>query len=387
MTSTAIVNIGTLVSGNIDAPILDADSVLIADGKIAALAPTGAEISAAAQIVNAAGMTLIPGLIDSHTHPALGDFTPRLNVVGWIEQYLHGGITSMISLGELHVPGRPHDPAGIKALAILASKCYRNAPRGSVKVMGGTVILESGLVEDDFREMAAQGVRAVKFIQAIEDKAEARRFSTWAKQYGMKVMIHCGGTSLPDVPTTTAAGIIELEPDVLAHLNGGCIALSPADIERLVRETSWTIDLVRFGNPKALARIVDMVIELGAHNRVILGSDTPTGNGIEPLGILHLITHLAALTGITAEQAICMATGNTAKVYGLPTGVIRPGKAADIALIDATVGSCANSALESFTIGDCPGVGMVMIDGDIVVKRSKSTIPPRRTYRLEDSPV
>src|SRR6516165_9236795 len=116
MTSTAIVNIGTLVSGNIDAPILDADSVLIADGKIAALAPTGAEISAAAQIVNAAGMTLIPGLIDSHTHPALGDFTPRLNVVGWIEQYLHGGITSMISLGELHVPGRPHDPAGIKAL-------------------------------------------------------------------------------------------------------------------------------------------------------------------------------------------------------------------------------------------------------------------------------
>ena len=73
-------------------------------------------------------MTLTPGLIDSHTHPAIGDYTPRLNAVGWIEHYLHGGITSMISLGELHVPGRPHDPAGVKALAILASKCYRNMP-------------------------------------------------------------------------------------------------------------------------------------------------------------------------------------------------------------------------------------------------------------------
>jgi hypothetical protein len=65
------------------------------------------------------------------------------------------------------------------------------------------------------------GVRAVKFIQAIEDRAEAVQFSKWAKKYGMRVMIHCGGTSLPDVPTTNAAGIIEVQPDVLAHLNGG----------------------------------------------------------------------------------------------------------------------------------------------------------------------
>ena len=120
------------------------------------------------------------------------------------------------------------------------------SPRGSVKVLGGTVILEPGLVEDDFREMAREGVRAVKFIQAIPDRAEAVRFSKWAKQNGMRVMIHCGGTSLPGVPTTTAAGIVEVQPDVLAHLNGGCIALSNSDIDQLTRNTGWTIDLVRF---------------------------------------------------------------------------------------------------------------------------------------------
>jgi enamidase len=383
MTTTAIVNIGTLVSGNIQEPLLQADSILIENDKIAAVGPSSEQIKAADTVIDAAGMTLTPGLIDSHTHPSIGDYSPRLNVVGWIEHYLHGGITSMISLGELHVPGRPHDPAGVKALAILASKCYRNVPRGSVKVMGGTLILESGLVEDDFKEMAREGVRAVKFIQAIENRAEAVQFSKWAKKYGMRVMIHCGGTSLPDVPTTNAAGIIEVQPDVLAHLNGGPTALSPDDIDKLMRNTTWTIDLVRFGNPKALDQIAQGIVELGAHRRVILGTDSPTGNGVEPLGMLHLITHLASLTGIKAEEAICMATGNTARVYNLPTGVIEPGRAADVALIDAAMGSIAQDAIESFGIGDSPAVAMVMIDGLIVVKRSKNTVPPQRNYRLQ----
>lgn len=227
------------------------------------------------------------------------------------------------------------------------------------------------------------GVRAVKFIQAIEDRAEAVQFSKWAKKYGMRVMIHCGGTSLPDVPTTNAAGIIEVQPDVLAHLNGGPTSLSPDDIDKLMRNTSWTVDLVRFGNPKSLARIAEMVVELGAHRRVVLGTDSPTGNGVEPLGMLHLITHLASLTEIKAEEALCMATGNTARTYNLPVGLIEPGRAADIALIDAPVGSPSNDAIESFTIGDSPAIAMVMIDGDIVVKRSKNTISPQRTYQIK----
>jgi ABC-type dipeptide/oligopeptide/nickel transport system ATPase component len=89
-----------------------------------------------------------------------------------------------------------------------------------------------------------------------------------------------------------------------------------------------------------------------------------------------------ALDAIKAEEALCMATGNTARVYDLPTGLIEAGRSADVALIDAPVGSIAKDALESFTIGDSPAVGMVMIEGLLVVKRSKNTIPPRRNYKL-----
>ena len=70
--------------------------------------------------------------------------------------------------------------------------------------------------------------------------------------------------------------------------------------------------------------------------------------------MLHLITHLASLTGIKAEEAICKATGNTARVYNLRPALLSLVETADVALIDAPVGSIAQSAIRSFTIGDSP---------------------------------
>jgi enamidase len=384
MATTAIVNIGTLVSGDLDRPLLPATSLLVEDGAIAAIGPDEAAVAAADLVIDAGHTTLIPGLIDSHTHPAIGDYTPRLNAVGWIDHYLHGGVTTMISTGELHVPGRPHDPAGVKALSILACKSFRNmgAGTGTAKVIGGTLILESGLVEADFREVAEAGVKAVKFIQAITDRAEAIQFSKWAKKYGLVVLIHCGGTSLPDVPTTTAKTIMEIEPDVLAHLNGGPTALSFEDIDLLIRHTPWVIDIVRFGNPRAVLRMVETILEVGAQKRVVLGTDSPTGNGVEPLGMLHLIAFLSSCTALGPEDALCMATGNTARVYTLPGGFIAPGRAADLALIDAPLGSYAGNALDSLALGDSPAVAMVMVEGQVVVKRSKNTVPTQKMWRV-----
>ena len=74
MTKMLIKNIGKLVSGNIKNPVIDADSVLIEDGKIAKIGE-GLDISAD-KVVDAKGTTLTPGLIDSHVHPVFGDFTP-----------------------------------------------------------------------------------------------------------------------------------------------------------------------------------------------------------------------------------------------------------------------------------------------------------------------
>ena len=47
----------------------------------------------------------MPGLIDSHAHPVFGDFTPRQQTQNFIESGLHGGVTTVISAGEVHLPG------------------------------------------------------------------------------------------------------------------------------------------------------------------------------------------------------------------------------------------------------------------------------------------
>lgn len=382
MASTAIVNIGTLISGVVRDPLLPAESLLIVDGAVQALDPDEATVRGADRVLDAGGMTLAPGLFDSHVHPVFGGFSPRLKALDWIESYLQGGVTSMISTGELHLPGRPRDPQGVKALAILAAKSFRNARPSGVKVQAGTLVLESGLQEADFAEVAQAGVRAVKFIQSIGDRSEAIQMSKWAKGCGMKVIIHCGGTSLPDVPTTTAETILAIEPDVLAHLNGGPTALSSEDIDLLIRETPWTVDLVRFGNLKAALRIVEAVRELDALERIVLGTDSPTGSGMEPLGILHLMTTLTSLSSLSPEEAVCMATGNTAAAYELPEGKVEPGAPADLVLLDAPLGSAASEALESMAIGDIPAVAMVMIDGEIVVPLSRNTPPPQKAHKV-----
>src|SRR6186997_3207068 len=162
---TLISNIGTLVTGDIDAPIADADSILIEDGRIAAvgrgLTPDAGAGDGPTQLIDAKGTTAFPGLIDSHAHPVFGDYTPRQQMSNFIESGLHGGVTTVISAGEVHLPGRPKDVVGLKALAIVAAKAYGNLRPAGVKVRAGAPILELGLEEHDFAEMAAAGVTLV----------------------------------------------------------------------------------------------------------------------------------------------------------------------------------------------------------------------------------
>ena len=73
-------NVGLMLSGDIDRPILDADTVVVRDGRIAAVGRQKDCDTAGADVtVDARGTTLSPGLIDSHVHPVFGDWTPRQN--------------------------------------------------------------------------------------------------------------------------------------------------------------------------------------------------------------------------------------------------------------------------------------------------------------------
>src|SRR5437762_4434728 len=181
---TLITNIGQIASGDIATPRLDADSLVIVDGTIAAVG-RGLRDDADT-VIDCRGTTVMPGLIDSHVHPVFGDFTPRQRAVDFIDSAMHGGVTTAISAGEVHLPGRPKDVVGLKALAIVAAKAYANFRPGGVKVEAGAPILELGLTEADFKEMAAAGVKLVGEIGLGSVKAgkDAAPMVRWAKKHG-----------------------------------------------------------------------------------------------------------------------------------------------------------------------------------------------------------
>ncbi|HET9489747.1 MAG TPA: amidohydrolase family protein [Methylomirabilota bacterium] len=378
MASLGLVNVGALATGILTAPRLEAEAILVEDGRIAAIgaaARTGA--SAADVVVDCRGTTVMPGLIDSHCHVVLGDYTPRQKTVDFLDSYVHGGITSVVSAGEgVHAPGRPHDPAAVKALAIAAAKCFEHFRPNGMKVNAGSVVLEPGLTDDDFAEMARHGVRHAKYgfggYARPEDGApEVRR----AQKHGLCVMSHSGGTSIPGSSPISHEILLQLRPDVCGHVNGGTTSLDEAGLDAIIRETDMALQVVQAGNLRSALYILKRCREVGALPRLCVASDTPTGTGVMPMGVLKSVCELASLGDLAPAEAIALATGNNARAFRLAsgTGTIAVGAPADLLVCDAPAASLARDAFEAIARGDIPGISCVIIDGEGRVGRSRNT--------------
>jgi enamidase len=378
---TLIRNIGHVITGDIGRPLVDADSIVIHDGRIAAVG-RGLDEDADT-VIDARGTTVMPGLIDSHVHPVFGDFTPRQRTVDFIDSGMNGGVTTAISAGEVHLPGRPKDVIGLKALAIVAAKAWANFRPGGVKVHAGAPILELGLTEADFAEMAAGGVRLVGEIGlgSVKTGKDAAPMVRWAKQHGMTVTIHTGGPSIAGSNPISAEVVLEAQPHVVGHINGGTTSMSPSEIERLVA-TDMALEIVQCGNARTALHTLRVAVEQRATHRIILGNDAPSGTGVIPLGILRTISLLTGLGAMPPAEAIACATGNTARVYSLDVGLVAEGKAADLVICDAPTGSVGRDVLAALAAGDVPGISMVLIDGTITIGRSRNTPPAARAAEV-----
>lgn len=378
-----IKNIGTLVSGDLLKGILDADSLLCEDGLITRIG-RGLDVSLADVVVDAQRTTVIPGLIDSHCHVVLGDYTPRQKTVGFLDSYVHGGITSVISAGEIHAPGRPKDASGLKALAVAARSCFLNFQPTGMKVHAGAIVIEPTLSEKDFAEVAEQGVWLAKYgFGSFRDPYDGEPQIRWAQKHGIRVMCHCGGASIPGSTPITAEHLLKLRPDVCGHVNGGPTALTDDGVELLVRETDMLLQVVQAGNLKKTLDIINLAVSSNQLHRVMVASDTPTGTGVIPLGVIKTVCEISSLTGLSPEKSVALATGNNANAYDLKCGVIAEGRAADLVVLDAPWGSVAQDALGAISRGDIPGISAVIIDGRVRVLRSRNSPAAARLAKVQ----
>lgn len=383
MTTTVVTEIGLLVTGDLGKPSLENTSLLIEDGVIVNI---GAESTSADLVVNAHGQTVMPGLIDGHVHPTVGEWTPSQNSTGWVRNYLHGGTTSMISAGELHIPGLPFEdltPRLVLGLATLSRQTIGTYRPSGVKVNAGTLLLVPGLKEGDFDRMAEDAISQLKFIfydwSRLED-GEAHQYITWAHERGMTVKMHSGGVSRSG--SSRVAGhelVTAVRPDVVAHISGGPIPMPDDEIVGVIDDLQdSTIEICSSMNYRATKVATDRLVETDQLHRLTLGTDTPGGTGVIPRGMLRNICYLASVCGLAPEVAVAAATGNVARRHRIAGGILATGQPADLLILGPIMGSQAQNALESFALGDLPGITTVMVDGEILVSgRSEQTPPPK----------
>ena len=386
----AIVNVGQIISGDWRHPFCVGDTIITDGDRISVVGSASPAVVEEADVVlDAGGMTAIPGLIDSHVHITFGDYTPRQRTIGYLESYLHGGTTTSISASEVHVPGRPTDREGVKALAIAAQRCFANYRPGGMRVIAGSVILEPGLTVEDFHELAAKGVKLAKAgFGAVKSAFDYVPLVRDARAAGLITTCHTGGSSIPGSGAITGDHLLAMRPDVSFHINGGPTAMPDRDFERVIGETDIALQVCTAGNLRTTLLCARLAASMGAFDRFIIATDTPTGSGVMPLGMLYTIAHCASLTDLPPEHFICAATGNNARVYGLESGFIQPGKAADLVLIDAPEGGTQQTALAAIKHGDIAAIGAVITGGTPrFVGRSRNTPATSRKARVARSSV
>ncbi len=382
---TAIVNLGSILTGDWRESYATGDSIVMNDGKITHVGTAAAsQVAECDVVIDADGAVAIPGLIDSHVHITFGDYTPRQRTVGFLESYVHGGTTTCITASEVHVPGRPKDPEGVKALAVAALKSFLDYRPGGMRVCAGSVILEPGLQEQDFAELARKGVWLAKAgFGAFETPFEYAPMIRWARQHGMITTVHTGGSSIPGSSGIWADHLIAMQPHVSFHVNGGPIAMPDRDFPRLVEETSIALQVCTAGNLRTCLWTAELLKGANQFERLLIATDTPTGSGIMPLGMLYTISHLVSLAKIPVEWAIAAATGNNADVYRLNSGYLRAGRDADVVVIDACAGGSQDNALDALRNGDIAAVAAVVSDGvPRFVGRSRNTPGSIRNVRV-----
>src|SRR3989441_9324935 len=145
-----------------------------------------------------------------------------------------------------------------------------------MKVNAGSVVLEPGLTDEDFAEMAKHGVRHAKYgfgayAHPRDGEPEVRR----AQTHGLCVMSHSGGNSIPGSSPITHDVLLHLRPDVCGHVNGGTTSLDEDGLRTIVRPTHMALPIVQGGNPKTAPFILRLAREADAPARVCGARRTP----------------------------------------------------------------------------------------------------------------
>lgn len=375
-------NIGQVLTGVLDAPTLEADTIVIDGGRIASLDSSAA--TAPDTVIDCKGMTVAPGLVDTHMHPTLGDYAPKQQSTGYLARMMHGAVTRAISAGEVHAPGRSGAESAL-GIALGAFHSFESHRPAGMKVHGGAMLLEKDTDFSHIDRAYESGMRIIGEIGvgSLKDPGRAGELSRHARGLGMTVHMHCGCTSDrgpggDEHPYFSAEDVMEAQPSIASHANTFA-SLSDADIDMLCDDGGPPfVEVVQAGGTRSMLRVVQGLAERNELHRLLIGTDTPTGYGVTSLGVLKTIGDICSLAGVAPETAWAVASGQGAKAFGSDGNVVAVGAVADLVVMDASLGSVCDTAVDAIAAGEFPGVAVVITDGAVRVNGSLCTLRARQ---------
>jgi len=386
---TLLYNIGDMLSGKLDSPKINADSIVIDEDRIVSI---GKEPLKDRHLsIDCKGMTLAPGLVDTHVHPTIGDFGTKQQSVGYLERMVHGAVTHAVSAGEVHVPGRVGADSAL-AIALAAHYSYKKFGPLGIKVHGGGLLLENDTEIKHIDQAFEGGVRIIGEvgIGSLKDPKRAGELSTYARELGMVVHMHCGATSDrgaggEEHPYFSADDVLTVRPSIASHANS-FVSLSDEDVDLVCdhKEGPPFIEIVQAGGVRSMLRVVEKLMDRRDLDRLLIGTDTPTGYGVTSLGIIKTLGDICSMTGLSPDVAWAIASGNAARAFNLDGHKIIEGAPADLVLIDASLGSPQKSALDALAAGEFIGVALVITDGKIRVNGSQCTLRSKRVASIKE---
>ena len=215
----------------------------------------------------------------------------------------------MVSAGELHVPGLDYEHLTaelVTSLAVVTRATTGRVRWSGVKVHAGTVLLIPGMKETHFDRLAAAGTILAKFLffPLSTHKEEALQYTAWCRARGIRTKVHTGGVSRSGLSHICGYEILAwLQPDIAAHVSGGPIPMSDADLDRVIDETSFALEICSSGNYGSTQRAVRRMKERGQLHRLVMGTDTPGGTGVIPRGMLRQLCFLCSVCGLRGKRS------------------------------------------------------------------------------------